>query len=307
MSEQAVLQSNGCRSRSPRDGKHLEVLGYTIPSWEELQRRNLELDSFRAKIEENQKKIKLNKQLPYLVGNVVEAFVVIDASQLQLNISCVLEHLIAGITTFLRKAIQALIMATLEMLNALIAANGDKLGSAAYGVIIEELSTVMKILTHVAALALNLCSTMLADRNSTTKVGLTVRRKVFPQVITLVRSSCSKNKFSWYALQSFFVVLIPFADTSFDNLLGLLISIDILSFKYGEMFIHSKTASSHVDSRYHYIVRLVKNSIQISIQKLGEMNPNSKYLEVEELCASTTTGDESEDSDQEDDDRDDDE
>ncbi|KAL6548010.1 hypothetical protein OROHE_009715 [Orobanche hederae] len=294
MSEQAVLQSNGCRSRSLRDGKHLEVLGYTIPSWEELQRRNLELDSFRAKIEENQEKIKLNKQLPYLVGNVVEAFVVIDASQLQLNISCVLEHLIAGITTFLRKAIQALIMATLEMLNALIAANGDKLGSAAYGVIIEELSTVMKILTHVAALALNLCSTMLADRNSTTKVGLTVRRKVFPQVITL-------------ALQSFFVVLIPFADTSFDNLLGLLISIDILSFKYGEMFIHSKTASSHVDSRYHYIVRLVKNSIQISIQKLGEMNPNSKYLEVEELCASTTTGDESEDSDQEDDDRDDDE
>ncbi|KAL6536944.1 hypothetical protein OROHE_012528 [Orobanche hederae] len=47
-------------SRSPRDGKHLEILGYTIPSWlsisDELQRRNLELDSFRAKIEENQEK-----------------------------------------------------------------------------------------------------------------------------------------------------------------------------------------------------------------------------------------------------------
>ncbi|KAL6547733.1 TATA-binding protein [Orobanche hederae] len=39
---------------------------------EELQRRNLELDSFRAKIEENQEKIKLNKQLPYLIGNIVE-------------------------------------------------------------------------------------------------------------------------------------------------------------------------------------------------------------------------------------------
>ncbi|KAL6545673.1 TATA-binding protein [Orobanche gracilis] len=39
---------------------------------EELQRTNLELDSFRDKIKENQEKIKLNKQLPYLVGNIVE-------------------------------------------------------------------------------------------------------------------------------------------------------------------------------------------------------------------------------------------
>ncbi|KAL0357248.1 UNVERIFIED_CONTAM: 26S proteasome regulatory subunitA [Sesamum calycinum] len=39
---------------------------------EELQRTNLELDSFREKIKENQEKIKLNKQLPYLVGNIVE-------------------------------------------------------------------------------------------------------------------------------------------------------------------------------------------------------------------------------------------
>nr|GMD40543.1 26S protease regulatory subunit 6A homolog [Ipomoea batatas]GMD48287.1 26S protease regulatory subunit 6A homolog [Ipomoea batatas] len=40
---------------------------------EELQRTNLELDSFKEKIKENQEKIKLNKQLPYLVGNIVEA------------------------------------------------------------------------------------------------------------------------------------------------------------------------------------------------------------------------------------------
>ncbi|RAL52639.1 unnamed protein product [Cuscuta campestris] len=39
---------------------------------EELQRSNLELDSFKEKIKENQEKIKLNKQLPYLVGNIVE-------------------------------------------------------------------------------------------------------------------------------------------------------------------------------------------------------------------------------------------
>jgi 26S proteasome regulatory subunit T5 len=39
---------------------------------DELQRNNLELENFKDKIKENQEKIKLNKQLPYLVGNIVE-------------------------------------------------------------------------------------------------------------------------------------------------------------------------------------------------------------------------------------------
>ncbi|WVZ73247.1 hypothetical protein U9M48_021576 [Paspalum notatum var. saurae] len=39
---------------------------------DELQRTNLELESIKEKIKENQEKIKLNKQLPYLVGNIVE-------------------------------------------------------------------------------------------------------------------------------------------------------------------------------------------------------------------------------------------
>ncbi|OAY67623.1 26S protease regulatory subunit 6A, partial [Ananas comosus] len=39
---------------------------------DELQRNTLELESFKEKIKENQEKIKLNKQLPYLVGNIVE-------------------------------------------------------------------------------------------------------------------------------------------------------------------------------------------------------------------------------------------
>lgn len=43
---------------------------------EELQRTNLELESFKEKIKENQEKIKLNKQLPYLVGNIVEVIIV---------------------------------------------------------------------------------------------------------------------------------------------------------------------------------------------------------------------------------------
>ena len=32
----------------------------------------MELESYKDKIKENQEKIKLNKQLPYLVGNIVE-------------------------------------------------------------------------------------------------------------------------------------------------------------------------------------------------------------------------------------------
>eukprot|EP00245_Coleochaete_scutata_P004464 TRINITY_DN17101_c0_g1_i1.p1 TRINITY_DN17101_c0_g1~~TRINITY_DN17101_c0_g1_i1.p1 ORF type:complete len:431 (+),score=102.61 TRINITY_DN17101_c0_g1_i1:141-1433(+) len=39
---------------------------------DETQRMTLELDGTREKIKENREKIKLNKQLPYLVGNVVE-------------------------------------------------------------------------------------------------------------------------------------------------------------------------------------------------------------------------------------------
>lgn len=41
---------------------------------EDAQRTNLECDSYKEKIKENQEKIKLNKQLPYLVGNIVEVF-----------------------------------------------------------------------------------------------------------------------------------------------------------------------------------------------------------------------------------------
>jgi 26S proteasome regulatory subunit T5 len=39
---------------------------------DDAQRLKLEEDATKEKIKENQEKIKLNKQLPYLVGNVVE-------------------------------------------------------------------------------------------------------------------------------------------------------------------------------------------------------------------------------------------
>jgi len=36
-----------------------------------MQRTNLELESYKENIKENQEKIKLNKQLPYLVGSIL--------------------------------------------------------------------------------------------------------------------------------------------------------------------------------------------------------------------------------------------
>lgn len=42
---------------------------------------------------------------------------------------------------------------------------------------------------HMTALALELCCTLMSDRRSGPAVGLTVRNKVLPQALTLVKSS----------------------------------------------------------------------------------------------------------------------
>ncbi|XP_074330491.1 cullin-associated NEDD8-dissociated protein 1 [Apium graveolens] len=178
-------------------------------------------------------KAELPACLPVLVdrmGNeitrltAVKAFAVIAASPLHLDLSCVLEHVIAELTAFLRKANRALRQATLGTLNTLIVAYGDKIGSAAYEVIIVELSTLISDSDlHMAALALELCSTLMSDRKSTPNVGLTVRNKVLPQALTLVRSSLLQGQ-ALSALQSFFAALVYSANTSFDDLLDSLLS-----------------------------------------------------------------------------------
>lgn len=51
---------------------------------DEVHRLTLELEASREKTKENQEKIKLNKQLPYLVGNVVEVcLLLMDGYQCQ--------------------------------------------------------------------------------------------------------------------------------------------------------------------------------------------------------------------------------
>ncbi|XP_052204710.1 cullin-associated NEDD8-dissociated protein 1 [Diospyros lotus] len=154
----------------------------------------------------------------------VKAFSVIAASPLRIDLSCVLEHIIAELTAFLRKANRALRQATLGTLNSLIVAYGDKIGPAAYEVIIAELSTLISDSDlHMTALALELCCTLMADRKSIPNVGLSVRNKVLPQALTLIRSSLLQGQ-ALLALQNFFAALVYSANTSFDALLDSLLS-----------------------------------------------------------------------------------
>ncbi|KAL5714673.1 Cullin-associated NEDD8-dissociated protein 1 [Ranunculus cassubicifolius] len=175
----------------------------------------------------------LPKCLPVLVdrmGNeitrltAVKAFSVIASSPLKIDLSSVLDHVIAELTAFLRKANRALRQATLDTLNSLVTAYGDRIGSSAYETIIVELSNLISDSDlHMTALALALCYTLMSDRRSSPNVGLTVRSKVLPQALTLIRSSLLQGQ-ALLALQNFFAALVNSANTSFDTLLDSLLS-----------------------------------------------------------------------------------
>lgn len=175
----------------------------------------------------------LPASLPVLVdrmGNeitrltAVKAFAVIATSPLRVDLSCVLEHLVAELTAFLRKANRALRQATLGTLNSLIVAYGDKIDLSAYEVIIVELSGLISDSDlHMTALALELCCTLMGDERSSQSVALAVRNKVLPQALTLIRSSLLQGQ-ALLALQNFFAALVYSANTSFDSLLESLLA-----------------------------------------------------------------------------------
>ncbi|KAL9325468.1 hypothetical protein ACSQ67_006113 [Phaseolus vulgaris] len=154
----------------------------------------------------------------------VKAFAVIAASPLRVDLSCVLEHVVAELTAFLRKANRALRQATLGTLNSLIVAYGDKIVLSAYEVIIVELSGLISDSDlHMTALALELCCTLMGDKRSNQSIGLAVRNKVLPQALTLIKSSLLQGQ-ALLALQNFFAALVYSANTSFDSLLESLLA-----------------------------------------------------------------------------------
>ncbi|KAL9675175.1 hypothetical protein QQ045_003376 [Rhodiola kirilowii] len=177
--------------------------------------------------------MELSACLPVLVdrmGNeitrltAVKAFAVIAASRIRVDLTSVLENLIAELTAFLRKANRSLRQATLGTLNSLIVAYGDKIGSAAYEVIIVELSTLISDSDlHITALALELCCTLMDDKRAKSNVGRAVKTKVLPQALTLIKSSLLQSH-ALSALQNFFLGLVSSGNISFDTLLDSLIS-----------------------------------------------------------------------------------
>ena len=62
------------------------MLNVTIGLQDEATRLSLEQSGNKEKIKENQEKIKLNKQLPYLVGNVVEILDVNPEDEVSANL-----------------------------------------------------------------------------------------------------------------------------------------------------------------------------------------------------------------------------
>ncbi|XP_047046151.1 cullin-associated NEDD8-dissociated protein 1-like [Lolium rigidum] len=154
----------------------------------------------------------------------VKAFAVIASSPLRIDLKCVLDHVVSELTAFLRKANRALRQATLGTLNSLVVTYGGQIGSSSYETIIAELSTLISdIDLHMAALALELCSTIMVDRRSIQNVGLAVRQKVLPQALILIRSALLQGQ-ALQALQKFFASLVQSANTSFETLLDSLIS-----------------------------------------------------------------------------------
>ncbi|KAF3321511.1 cullin-associated NEDD8-dissociated protein 1-like protein [Carex littledalei] len=154
----------------------------------------------------------------------VKAFSVIASSPLKINLVSVLEQVISELTAFLRKANRALRQATLGTLNSLVVSYGDQIGSSAYEAIIAELSALISDMDlHMTALALELCCTLMSDRKSNQNVGLTIRYKVLPQALILIRSSLLQGQ-ALQALQRFFAALVQTANTSFETLLDSLLS-----------------------------------------------------------------------------------
>ncbi|VAH40599.1 unnamed protein product [Triticum turgidum subsp. durum] len=161
----------------------------------------------------------------------VKAFAVIANSPLRIDLSCVLDHVVSELTAFLRKANRALRQATLGTLNSLVVTYGSQIGSSSYETILAELSTLISdVDLHMAALALELCCTIMVDRSSVKNVGLAVKHKVLPEALTLIRSALLQGQalqgtlFLLQALQKFFAALVQSANISFETLLNSLIS-----------------------------------------------------------------------------------
>jgi hypothetical protein len=75
----------------------------------------------------------------------------------------------------------------------------------------------------MTALALELCCTMMVDRQHHANAGMLIRERVLPQALVLVKSSLLQGQ-ALQMLQGFFAALVQSANTSFKTLLESLLS-----------------------------------------------------------------------------------
>ncbi|CAM6099751.1 unnamed protein product [Calypogeia fissa] len=154
----------------------------------------------------------------------VKAFATIAESPLNIDLSSVLEQVVTELTTFLRKANRALRQASLGTLNALLTAYSNNISPTSYELIIVELSTLISDADlHMTALALELCCTMMLDKQHHAAAGAAVGGKVLPQALILVKSPLLQGQ-ALQTLQGFFAALVQSQNTSFDTLLEALLS-----------------------------------------------------------------------------------
>ncbi|KAH9575070.1 hypothetical protein CY35_01G092900 [Sphagnum magellanicum] len=153
----------------------------------------------------------------------VKAFATIAESPLKIDLSSVLEQVVTELTTFLRQANRALRQASLSTLNALLKAYSNKISPSSYESIVTELSSLMSDADlHMTALALELCCTMMVDKQHHANAGMSVCERVLPQALVLVKSSLLQGQ-ALQTLQGFFAALVQSENTSFETLLDALL------------------------------------------------------------------------------------
>eukprot|EP00897_Mesotaenium_endlicherianum_P010551 jgi/Mesen1/9524/ME000637S08970 len=154
----------------------------------------------------------------------VKTFAEIADSPLQIDLSPVLEQVVIELTAFLRKANRALRQASLATLNSLLTAYSNKISPANYEAIITELSSLISDSDlALTALALELCCTMMLDKERHADAGAFVKDRVLPQALVLVKSPLLQGH-ALQTLQEFFAALVQSANVSFDTLLDALLA-----------------------------------------------------------------------------------
>ncbi|DBB08467.1 hypothetical protein WJX82_000009 [Trebouxia sp. C0006] len=153
----------------------------------------------------------------------VKAFASIAQSPLSLNLSPVLEPLLAELTSFLRKANRVLRQASLSALEVLIAGHGSNIQPGTLKAAVDEVAPLVNDTDLlIAALSLTFCTTLLQRQPQQSAL---VTDRVLPAAMTLSKSPLLQGS-ALHSLQIFFQTLVASKakSASFEALLAALLA-----------------------------------------------------------------------------------